>query len=122
MRERGGDIVNIASILGLRVASGVATYAISKAALIQMTRALAIEWARYGIRVNALAPGYVETDLNRAFFASEAGQAMIKRIPMRRLGQAADLDAPFLLLASGASRYLTGSVLAVDGGHSINPL
>jgi len=87
-----------------------------------MTRAHAAEWARYNIRVNALAPGYVETDINSDFFATEAGKAMMKRIPQRRLGRLEDLDAPFLLLASGASPYLTGAVLPVDGGHSINPL
>jgi NAD(P)-dependent dehydrogenase (short-subunit alcohol dehydrogenase family) len=118
----GGDIVNIASILGLRVKTGVAPYAVSKAGVIQMTRALATEWARHDIRVNALAPGYIETDINRAFFAREAGQAMIKGIPARRIGQAGDLDAPFLLLCSGASAYLTGAVLTVDGGHHINSL
>ncbi len=122
MREGGGDIVNIASILGLRVASGVAPYAISKAVLVQMTRALALEWARYGIRVNALAPGYIETDLNRDFFATDAGQALIRRIPIRRLGRLEDLDAPFLLLAAGASRYLSGCVLPVDGAHHVNSL
>ena len=124
MREggRGGDIVNIASILGLRVAGGVAPYAVSKAGVVQMTKALALEWARFGIRVNALAPGYIGTDLNEAFFASEAGQAMVKRIPMRRLGRLEDLDAPFLLLASGASAYLTGAVLTVDGGHHCSSL
>lgn len=118
----GGDIVNIASILGLRIKTGVAPYAVSKAGVIQMTRALATEWARHNIRVNALAPGYIETEINRAFFGTEAGQAMIKGIPARRIGQAADLDAPFLLLCSGASTYLTGTVLTVDGGHHVNSL
>lgn len=118
----GGDIVNIASILGLRVANAVAPYAMSKAAVIQMTRALALEWARHEIRINALAPGYIETELNSSFFATEAGQAMVRRIPQRRLGQLSDLDAPFLLLATGASRYLTGAVLTVDGGHHISSL
>ncbi|MGG5823453.1 SDR family NAD(P)-dependent oxidoreductase [Falsiroseomonas sp. HW251] len=122
MRGSGGDIVNIASILGLRVAGGVAPYAISKAGLVQMTRALAVEWARHGIRVNALAPGYVETELNRDFFATEAGAALVRRIPMRRLGRPEDLDAPFLLLASGASTWLTAAVLTVDGGHHASPL
>ena len=118
----GGDIVNIASILGLRVSSNLAPYAISKAAVVQMTKALAIEWARYGIRINALAPGYVETEINQAYFKSEAGEKMLKRVPMRRIGQLQDLDAPFRLLAHGASRYMTGSILTIDGGHSINSL
>lgn len=121
-RGSGGDIVNIASILGLRVANSVAPYAISKAAVIQMTKALALELARYDIRVNALAPGYIATDINADFFASDAGKAMVARIPMRRLGELADLDAPFLLLASGSSRYLTGAVLTVDGAHHCNSL
>jgi NAD(P)-dependent dehydrogenase (short-subunit alcohol dehydrogenase family) len=118
----GGDIVNIASILGLRVANNVAPYAISKAGVVQMTKALALEWSRYDIRVNALAPGYVETEINDDFFKTDAGEKLIKRVPMRRLGQLHDLDAPFRLLAHGASRYLTGTVLTVDGGHSTNSL
>ncbi|MFO1039695.1 MAG: glucose 1-dehydrogenase [Geminicoccaceae bacterium] len=113
----GGSIVNIASILGFRVAGHVAPYAASKAALLQLTRALALEWARYGIRVNAMAPGYVETDLNRDFFASDAGKALITRIPQRRLGRVEDLDGPLLLLASDASAYMTGSAITLDGGH-----
>ena len=118
----GGDIVNIASILGLRVANGLASYAISKAGIIQMTRALASEWARHGIRVNALAPGYIETSINRGLFETEAGTALIRGIPARRIGRIDELDAPFLLLAGAASAYLTGAVLTVDGGHHINPL
>lgn len=112
-----GSIINVSSILGYRVAGNVLPYTVSKAGLEQMTKALALEWARYGIRVNALAPGYVETNLNRDFFASEAGQAMVKRIPQRRLGQASDLDGALLLLASDASAYMTGSSIVVDGGH-----
>jgi NAD(P)-dependent dehydrogenase (short-subunit alcohol dehydrogenase family) len=118
----GGDIVNIASILGLRVANGVAPYAVSKAGVIQMTKALAVEWARYGIQVNALAPGYIETEINDGFFQSEAGEKVIRRIPMRRVGRLSDLDAPFRLLALRQSGYLTGSILTVDGGHSVNAL
>ncbi|MEM0944778.1 MAG: SDR family oxidoreductase, partial [Pseudomonadota bacterium] len=123
MREAGsGSIINIASILGLRVTSGVLPYAVSKAGVVQMTRGLALEWARFGIRVTALAPGYIETDINRAFIATEAGQALIKRIPQRRLGQLEDLDGPLLLLASDASRFMTGTVLEVDGGHLVSGL
>lgn len=118
----GGSIINIASILGLRVAGGVAAYAISKAGFIQMTKVLALEWARHGIRVNAIAPGYIETDLNSDFFASPAGQALIKRIPQRRLGQAHELDGALLLLASDASSFMTGSVIAIDGGHLVSGL
>jgi NAD(P)-dependent dehydrogenase (short-subunit alcohol dehydrogenase family) len=117
-----GSIVNIASILGLRVAAAVAPYSISKAGVIQMTKALALEWARYGIRVNALAPGYFATELNDDFFESEHGQALIKRVPQRRLGQLSELDGPLLLLISNASSFMTGSVLAVDGGHLISGL
>ncbi len=119
---QGGSIVNIASVLGLRVAGGVAPYAVSKAGVVQMTKALALEWARHGIRVNALAPGYIETELNSDFFASEAGKALIKRIPQRRLGRAAELDGPLLLLLSDAGSYMTGSVIAVDGGHLVSSL
>lgn len=112
-----GNIINIASILGLRVAGRSLPYAVSKAGLIQMTKALALEWARHQIRVNAIAPGYIETDLNRDFFATEAGGALIKRIPQRRLGKPSDLDGALLLLCSEASSYMTGSVITVDGGH-----
>lgn len=123
MRDAGGGtIVNIASILGKRVAGGVLAYTVSKAAVIQMTKALALEWARHNIRVNALAPGYIETDINSEFFDSPAGQSLIKRIPQRRLGRVEELDAPFLLLASEASSFMTGSVLAVDGGHLVSSL
>ncbi|MFT0547516.1 SDR family NAD(P)-dependent oxidoreductase [Allopusillimonas ginsengisoli] len=115
--DKPGNVLMISSILGYRVAGGVLPYTVSKAGLEQMTKALALEWARHGIRVNALAPGYIETDLNREFFASEAGQAMIGRIPQRRLGQAADLDGALLLLASDASHYMTGTSVVVDGGH-----
>jgi len=122
MRDGGGSIVNVASILGERVSKGLAAYAASKAGLIQLTKALALEWAPLGVRVNALAPGYIETDLNRDFFASDAGKRLIARIPQRRLGQMGDLDAPLLLLCSDQSRYMTGSVIAVDGGHLVSEL
>jgi NAD(P)-dependent dehydrogenase (short-subunit alcohol dehydrogenase family) len=120
--DTGGSIVNIASILGLRVAGGITPYAVSKAGVVQMTKALALEWARYRIRVNALAPGYIETDLNDDFFSSDAGKALIRRIPQRRLGETKELDGPLLLLASDAGSYMTGSVVAVDGGHLVSGL
>jgi NAD(P)-dependent dehydrogenase (short-subunit alcohol dehydrogenase family) len=118
----GGAIVNVASILGHRVAGSLASYAASKAGVVRLTEALALEWARYGIRVNALCPGYIETDINREFFATEPGQALIRRIPQRRLGQAGDLDGALLLLASDAGRYITGASLVVDGGHLVSSL
>ena len=120
--QRGGSIVNIASILGLRVSAQVPSYAASKAALIQLTKAMALELARHKIRVNALAPGYVTTSINREFFATEAGQALIKRIPQRRIGDPEELDAGLLLLASDAGSYATGTVLAIDGGQLVNTL
>lgn len=119
---RGGSIVNIASILGERVAGGVAPYAISKAGVIQATKALALELARHGIRVNALLPGYVTTDLNRDFLQSEVGQKLLARIPSRRFGELSDLDGPLLLLASDAGAAMSGATLAVDGAHLVSTL
>lgn len=120
--KRPGAIVNVASILGLRQGAGVTAYAASKAALVQMTAQHALEWARYGVRVNALAPGYIETDLNRDFFATDAGMAQVKRIPQRRLGRPEELDGALLLLASDAGSFMTGATLVVDGGHLVSPL
>lgn len=124
MRDAGrpGSIINIASITGVRPGASSAAYSASKAAVIQMTSALAMEWARHDIRVNAIAPGYFETDLNRDFLNSPYGQQMLKRIPQRRFGEMSNLDGPLLLLASDASAYMTGSVIAVDGGHLVSPL
>ncbi|MBP2306572.1 glucose 1-dehydrogenase [Azospirillum melinis] len=120
--KAGGAIVNIASILGMRVAGQVSSYIAAKGGLVHLTKAMALELARHNIRVNALCPGYVETELNADFFASDAGKALVKRIPQRRLGRLADLDGPLLLLASDAGAYMTGSVLAVDGGHLVSSL
>ncbi len=118
----GGVIVNIASVLGLRVGKGVLPYAVSKAGLVQMTKALALELAPQNIRVNALAPGFVETDLNRDYLQSETGQKQLKRVPFRRPGTLEELSGPLLLLCSDASGYMTGSILAVDGGHLVSSL
>jgi NAD(P)-dependent dehydrogenase (short-subunit alcohol dehydrogenase family) len=115
--ESGGSIINIASITGIRPGISAAAYSSSKAAVIHMTKALAMEWARFDIRVNAIAPGYFETDLSRELLQSEFGKNMLKRIPQRRFGDLTDLDGPLLLLASDMSAYMTGSVIEVDGGH-----
>ncbi len=119
---KGGSIINVASILGLRVAGNLSAYAAAKSGVVQMSKSLALEWARYGIRVNALCPGYIETDLNREFFASDAGKALIKRVPQRRLGSMSDLDGPLLLLASDDSAFMTGTEFVVDGGHLVSSL
>jgi NAD(P)-dependent dehydrogenase (short-subunit alcohol dehydrogenase family) len=117
-----GCIINIASVLGERIIPGVAGYTAAKAGLLHLTRQMAVELARFGIRVNAIAPGYVATDINRDYFASEPGQAMIRRIPQRRLGSPDDLTGPLLLLASAAGAHMTGATVTVDGGHSVNAL
>ena len=117
-----GNIVNIASILGERIIGGVAPYVISKAGVIQSTKVMALELARQQIRVNALLPGYVITDLNRDFLLSEAGQKILTRIPTRRFNNLEDLNGPLLLLASDASKAMTGTTLVVDSGHLISGL
>jgi NAD(P)-dependent dehydrogenase (short-subunit alcohol dehydrogenase family) len=120
--ERSGCIVNIGSILGLRTIGQVAPYNASKAGLIHLTRALAMEWARYQIRVNAICPGYIETEMNSAFWKTPGGQKLIERIPQRRIGQPEHLDGALLLLASDAGEFMTGSVITVDGGHTVSSL
>ncbi|SJZ49094.1 hypothetical protein SAMN02745126_01317 [Enhydrobacter aerosaccus] len=120
--NRPGSIVNIASILGLRTIGHVAPYNASKAGLIHLTRALAMEWARYRVRVNAICPGYIETEMNSDFWKTPGGQKLIERIPQRRIGQPHHLDGALLLLASEAGDFMTGSVLTVDGGHTVNSL
>lgn len=118
-----GSIVNIASILGLRVGRGLSHYATSKAAVVQLTKSLGMELARFNIRVNAIAPGYFLTEINDEFFDTEQGQEFIRKgVPMRRLGQLEELNGAMLLLASDAGQFMTGSVVTVDGGHVVNPL
>jgi 3-oxoacyl-[acyl-carrier protein] reductase len=112
----GGSIVNIASVLSQGVVGHLASYAAAKGGLWQVTRTMALELARHQVRVNALAPGYIETEINRDFLQGAAGERMRQRIPQRRFGTPADLDGALLLLASDASRYMTGSIVVVDGG------
>jgi 3-oxoacyl-[acyl-carrier protein] reductase len=113
----GGSIINIASLLGFGVIKGLSTYSATKAAVISLTKSMALELARDNIRVNALAPGYFATEFNEAYLASEAGKRMLARVPMGRAGAVEELDGPLLLLASDAGRFMTGSVITVDGGH-----
>jgi NAD(P)-dependent dehydrogenase (short-subunit alcohol dehydrogenase family) len=117
--KRPGRIVNIASIGAYRVLPGVTPYCISKAGLAMMTQCLAREWARKNIAVNALCPGFIETELNDEWFASDKGKAQIDGFPRKRLAQPGDLDGMFLLLASDASRAITGSLLTVDDGQAL---
>jgi NAD(P)-dependent dehydrogenase (short-subunit alcohol dehydrogenase family) len=116
----GGSIVNIASIIGHgRIAMQIPEYLASKGGLIQLTKAMGTELARHKVRVNALAPGYIETDFNREFLRSDQGARLIRGIPQRRPGQLRELDGALLLLCSDASTFMTGTVVSVDGGHSV---
>lgn len=114
-----GSIINISSLLGLGVSHTLSAYAVAKAGVVQLTRAMALELADKGVRVNAIAPGYLLTDINRDYFESAAGQRMIKRIPMKRIGDPSDLDGTMLLLAGRAARFMTGSVIVIDGGQGL---
>ena len=121
-RGKGGSIVNTASLLSFRQSPGATPYAVSKAAVVQLTQQMALEWAANGIRVNAIAPGYFETDLNREFLHSEAGQKIISRIPFRRVGEHRELTGAMLLLLSDAGSYISGSTISVDGGHRVSSI
>ena len=114
---KGGSIVNVSSIVGLGAIKTLSAYAASKAAVIALTRTMALELARDKIRVNAIAPGYIATELNEAYWDTDGGKRMIAHVPMQRLGSPEELDGPLLLLASDAGSFMTGSVLTVDGGH-----
>jgi NAD(P)-dependent dehydrogenase (short-subunit alcohol dehydrogenase family) len=113
----GGSIINIASILGFGAIKSLSAYAASKAAVVSLTKSMALELARERIRVNAIATGYFATEINDAFLASVAGKRLLSRVPMGRAGELAELDGPLLLLASNAGACMTGSVVTVDGGH-----
>jgi NAD(P)-dependent dehydrogenase (short-subunit alcohol dehydrogenase family) len=113
----GGSIINIASILGFGAIKSLSAYAASKAAVVSLTKSMALELARARIRVNAIAPGYFATEINDSFLSSEAGKRLLSRVPMGRAGELAELDGPLLLLASSAGAFMTGSVITVDGGH-----
>jgi NAD(P)-dependent dehydrogenase (short-subunit alcohol dehydrogenase family) len=116
---RSGRIVNIASLLALRPIRHVPSYCAAKAGLAHLTHTMAMELGRRGITVNAIAPGYFVTDMNRSFLSSEVGQALVSRIPAGRSGEPADLDGVLLLLTSPAGAYITGAVIPVDGGHAV---
>lgn len=117
--KQKGSIINIASVLGFGVAKGVAAYATAKAAVVQLTKALSLELAFKGVRVNAIAPGWFVTEINEAYLKSEVGEAIKRDIPMGRFGGEGDLDGALLLLASGAGRYITGATIVVDGGQVV---
>jgi NAD(P)-dependent dehydrogenase (short-subunit alcohol dehydrogenase family) len=118
----GGNIVNISSILGRRQQKGVFPYSVSKAAVDQATKLMALEGAKHGVRVNALAPGYIYTNVSKALLDSDQADDFRRGIPQRRFGEFEDLDGPLLLLASDASAHMTGSIVVVDGGHSVSSL
>ena len=121
-KRRGAVVVNVSSITSDRVTKGIFAYAVSKAGLNQATRVMALEGAKHGVRVNALAPGYIYTNVSKALLDSDIADEFVKRIPQRRLGTFEDLDGPLLLLVSDASRYMTGSIVVVDGGHTVSSL
>ncbi len=115
----GGRIVNVASMAGLRVFHGLGVYCISKAAVVQMTRAMALEWGRYGINVNALCPGYIDTELNHHVWSTEAGQKMVQAMPRKRVGQPQDLDAVLMMLCANESHFVNGAVISADDGQAL---
>lgn len=115
--DKSGSIINISSVLGVRVSKALASYIAAKSAVAHLTQAMALEWSRYNIRVNAIAPGYFVTEMNQAEFDKGAGEIVKKRVPLGRVGDLFEISGPLLLLASDAGSYMTGSLIAVDGGH-----
>lgn len=118
-RKCSGRIINVSSVAGLRVVSQLGIYGVSKAAVIQMTKTMAFEWARYGINVNAICPGYIETELNSAYWNTEGGKKLVNMLPRRRVGRTQDLDGLVLLLASEQSDFINGAVIAADDGLAL---
>jgi NAD(P)-dependent dehydrogenase (short-subunit alcohol dehydrogenase family) len=115
----GGRIVNIASMAGLRVLSQIGVYAMSKAAVVHMTRAMALEWGRDGINVNAICPGYIDTEINHHHWQTEAGQKLLQMLPRKRVGQAQDLDVVLMMLCANESHFINGSVIQADDGFAV---
>ncbi len=115
----GGRIINIASMAGLKVLPQIGVYCMSKAAVIQMTKAMALEWGRFGINVNAICPGYIDTEINHHHWETDAGKKLVNMMPRKRVGQPEDLDALIVLLASAQSHFINGAVIAADDGFAI---
>ena len=115
----GGRIINIASVAGLKVLPQIAVYCMSKAAVVQMTKALAVEWGRFGINVNAICPGYIDTEINHHHWGTEQGQKLVNMLPRKRVGQPKDLDALLVMLASGESGFVNGAIIAADDGFAL---
>ena len=115
----GGRIINIASMAGLKVLPQIGVYCMSKAAVVQMTKAMALEWGRFGINVNAICPGYIDTEINHHHWQTEQGQKLIQMLPRKRVGQPQDLDGLVLMLASDQSHFINGAVIAADGGFGV---
>ena len=115
----GGRIVNVASMAGLRVLGQIGVYAMSKAAVIHMTRAMALEWGRYGINVNAMCPGYIDTEINHHHWQTEAGQKLVQMLPRKRVGQPKDLDAVLMMLCANESHFVNGAIISADDGFGV---
>ena len=115
----GGRIINIASMAGLKVLPQIGVYCMSKAAVIQMTKAMALEWGRFGINVNAICPGYIDTEINHHHWQTEQGQKLISMLPRKRVGEPKDLDAVLMMLASDQSHFVNGAVIAADDGFAV---
>jgi hypothetical protein len=112
----GGRIINIASMAGLRVLPQIGVYCMSKAAVVQMTKAMALEWGKFGINVNAICPGYIDTEINHHHWETEQGKKLVQMLPRKRIGKPEDLDALLVMLASGQSHFINGAVIAADDG------